>query len=337
MAKQTSVFGKVSGKIGAIVYSTSAGQIIAREYNPNVANPNTPKQVNQRARMKLMSQLSASVSTEIAMKKDGLVTKRNKFVRTNMPSCYAIGGMSQITYENIQLTEGSVALTGIYAELDTTDLKVALSAEPDAKIARVVYIAYIKTDEGNLSLLGSQISTTRLVEGESTYFQQTIAGGGHIANDACAYDIVIFAYGMIDASERARAQYGNLRVTNGTDIATLISNRQISYADYQFTQTRGTTLRAGDTETEVIQDGKARVYVTPQGNGTVTGAGQYTIGTNATVQATAATGWVFSGWKINGQSGVISRNNPYTFPVEGTMDLIALFYEEDDGGGGDIG
>ncbi len=57
MAKQTSLFGKISGKLGAVVFSTSGGATISREYNPHVANPNTDAQINQRARMKLMSQL----------------------------------------------------------------------------------------------------------------------------------------------------------------------------------------------------------------------------------------------------------------------------------------
>ena len=65
MAKNTSLFGKVSGKIGAVVFSTSGGQTISREYNPHVSNPNTQAQIDQRARMKLMSQLSAALNQRI--------------------------------------------------------------------------------------------------------------------------------------------------------------------------------------------------------------------------------------------------------------------------------
>ena len=76
MGKVTSLYGKTMGKSGSVVFSTSGGFTIAREYNPHVANPISPSQVNQRARMKLMSQLSAALSPVIAMTKEGLVSKR---------------------------------------------------------------------------------------------------------------------------------------------------------------------------------------------------------------------------------------------------------------------
>ena len=110
MAKQTSLFGKISGKLGAVVFSTSGGETISREYNPHVANPNTDAQINQRARMKLMSQLSACLAPVIAMQKEGLVSVRNKFVKRNFESCYSVNGQAQISYENVQLTQGNAGL-----------------------------------------------------------------------------------------------------------------------------------------------------------------------------------------------------------------------------------
>ena len=97
MGKVTSLYGKTMGKIGSIVFSTSGGYTIAREYNPHVSNPNTTAQVNQRARMKLMSQLSAALSPVIAMTKEGLVSKRNKFTKKNFDACYVSNGYAQIT------------------------------------------------------------------------------------------------------------------------------------------------------------------------------------------------------------------------------------------------
>ena len=114
MGKVTSLYGKTSGKIGSIVFSTPGGETIAREYNPHVANPNTPAQVNQRARMKLMSQLSAALAPVVVMQKEGLVSKRNKFASKNFDSCYVLNGEAQITYENVQLTEGNTSLPPIH-------------------------------------------------------------------------------------------------------------------------------------------------------------------------------------------------------------------------------
>lgn len=72
MAKQTALFGKVSGKLGAVIFSSSGGETITREYNPKVSNPSTHAQVNQRARMKLMMQLSAVFAPVITFRRVGL-------------------------------------------------------------------------------------------------------------------------------------------------------------------------------------------------------------------------------------------------------------------------
>ena len=61
---------KGSGKLGNIVCSTVAGETIARDYNPEVSNPNTETQVAQRAKFKLMSQLSSVMAPVIAIPKE---------------------------------------------------------------------------------------------------------------------------------------------------------------------------------------------------------------------------------------------------------------------------
>jgi len=44
--------GAGRGKVGNLVYSRNAGRTIAREYQPNVKNPNTPEQQRQRGKMR---------------------------------------------------------------------------------------------------------------------------------------------------------------------------------------------------------------------------------------------------------------------------------------------
>ena len=157
MGKVTSLYGKTTGKIGSIVFATSGGQTIAREYNPHVANPNTQAQVDQRARMKLMSQLSAALSPVIVMQKEGLVSKRNKFVSKNFEACYALNGEAQITYENVQITEGNTPLPALNAVGNTEGgyygLSVYVTTEPSISINRVVYCLFAKTAEGKLEFI----------------------------------------------------------------------------------------------------------------------------------------------------------------------------------------
>lgn len=333
MGRVTSLYGKTTGKIGSIVFSTSGGQTIAREYNPHVANPSTMPQVNQRARMKLMSQLSASLSPVIAMTKDGLVSKRNKFVKLNFDNTYASQGVAQVSYENVQLTEGSVGLPQVVATAvlaATGDPAAYLATAPGATISRVVYCIFKKSQENKLEFLFSKIISERGDVATSDAFficplteLPTSTVEGELVFNG---EYVIYAYGMSDTSEKASARYGNLNVQSASDIATLVGNRTISFEDYQFTQTRGVTIgqgTGGDTPTPV---GQARVFVTALGEGgTVSGGGTFPLGSQVTVVATPANQYAFRAWVKNGTSQVISTSASYTFTLNGQTDLIAQF------------
>lgn len=340
MAKNTSLFGKVSGKIGAVVFSTSGGQTISREYNPHVANPNTDAQVNQRARMKLMSQLSGAMASVIAMSKQGLVSARNKFVKRNFASSNASNGIAQVSYENLQLTEGTAPLAQVVGTIVNGVLKIGLSGSVSPDISRIVYLVFKKNESGQLQLVTSVIQSNDVIEGwagsvtahyviNSTDFQ---IGIDRDANGPTA-DYVIYAYGMKDTSAKATAQYGNYNVVDAQDIARLVATRTLSTTDYNFTETRGGTWVRGTTEITSTPEGSVRVYVTALGDGgTVTGGGTYELGAQVTIQATPAQDYSFSRWLINGTSQVFSTQNPYTFTANELVDVVAVF--EYEGGGG---
>ena len=325
MGKVTSLYGKTTGKIGSIVFATSGGMTIAREYNPHVANPSTQAQVNQRARMKLMSQLSASLSPVLAMQKEGLVSRRNKFTSKNFDACYVLNGEAQITYENVQITEGNTSLPAITAAGAVAEgvmlIQAALSAEPSATISRVVYCLFRKTSEGKLEFVTSQIISTRLVAGVNQYFVATF-------EELAVAEYVIFAYGMSDTSERASAEYGNLNVVTASDLARLVATRSISYQDYQFTQTRAITIASDGQAVQPETSGNLRVYVTALGSGgTVSGGGSFAPGSSVTVVATPASGYDFVRWVKNGTNQTVSESASYTFTLQEQTELIAIFTE----------
>lgn len=324
MGKVTSLYGKTMGKIGSIVFSTSGGQTIAREYNPHVANPSTTAQVDQRARMKLMSQIAASVAPSLAMQKSGLVSARNKFTKINFGNSYALNGVAQVSYENLQFTEGNLGLPQITANAqmvqNSRHLDVFLSELPSANVSRVIYNVFTKTQEGKLSFYTSIVVEDR--------FDQSLTNGYFVArfDNMPSGDLVLYAYGMVDTSERATAMYGNLNVQNGSDIAKLVATRAISFTDYQFTQTRGTTMGADNQSVQPTPTGSVRIFATPLGEGgTVTGAGTYEIGTEVTLRATAAAQYAFRAWLRNGTTEVVSSANPYIFNAATQLDLVAAF------------
>lgn len=329
MAKQTSLFGKISGKLGAVVFSTSGGETISREYNPNVSNPSTQAQVNQRARMKLMSQLSASLSPVLAMTKDGLVSKRNKFVKQNFPASYVLNGSAQITYENVQITEGNTALPALAGQgtvsADLLNIQVGFISEPSTTISRIVFCLFKKSNEGKLEYVKSLIVSDRAQGAPYVYFRGEF-------NDLSIAEYVVFAYGMSDTSEKATAQYGNMNVITASDLARLVATRALSYSDYQFTQTRAITIAADGTAVQPETGGNIRLYVTALGNGgTVSGGGSFAPGTEVTVVATPASGYSFVRWVYNGTDLTASTSASYTFTLNQQTDLVAEFT----GGGND--
>ena len=323
MGKVTSLYGKTMGKIGSIVFSTSGGQTIAREYNPHVANPNTMAQINQRARMKLMSQISASLAQSLAYTKTGLTSGRNKFVKRNFANTYALNGVAQCSYENLQLTEGNLGLPPIgmaaLVEGEQRFISGGLMSAPDTNIKRVVWSFFNKTAEGKLSFITSEISTTYFNKLIGAYFSFTTV-------QIPEGDIVVYAYGMIDTSESATAAYGELNVTSGSDLAKLVATRSISFSDYQFTQTRGATMGADNAPVTPSEPGKLRVYVTALGQGgSVSGGGSFDPGTSVTVVASPAEGFDFVRWAYNGTNETASTSASYTFVVNQQVDLVAIF------------
>lgn len=315
MVKVISVTGIGKGKLGSTVYSVNAGQMIGRQYNPYVANPNTAKQVDQRAKMKLMSQVAAALAPVIAIPKEGLKSSRNLFIKKNFDKSSANSGVAQVTYENLQLTAGNAGLPAIFVRRSAEiGVAVNLNERCDASISRVVYILYRKTSEATLQYVQSIIVESAGAEGKfpgTLYYTEG--------------DIVVFAYGMKDLNAKATAKYSNYNVQNGEDIAKLTLTRNISTQDYQFTQTRGTTLFAGETESTEVLPNQARVYLTAAGNGTVAGAGVFDLGTSVTVTATPAADSRFVGWRLNGSDTIISTAASYSFTLEGMADLVAVF------------
>ena len=340
MAKNTSLFGKVSGKLGAVVFSTSGGETISREYNPHVANPNTEAQINQRARMKLMSQLSGAMASVIAMPKQGLVSARNKFVKRNFAASNASDGIAQVSYENLQLTEGTAPLGQVVGTILNNVLEIAISGSVSPDISRVVYLIFKKNESGQLQLVSSIIQSEDVHEGwagsidahyviDSTNFQLNIDRN----TSGPTADYVIYAYGMKDTSAKATAQYGDYNCVDAQDIARLVATRAINTTDYSFTETRGGTWVRGTQEITSTPEGSIRVYVTALGDGgTVTGGGTYELGAQVTIQATPAQDYSFSRWVKNGTNQVFSTQNPYTFTANELVDVVAVF--EYEGGGG---
>ena len=239
--KLTGITGTGSGKLGSSVFSVTAGEQVVRQYQPVVTNPSTENQVNNRARLKLLSQLSAVMADVIAIPRAGALSPRNIFVSDNYPITAAENGAATIDLAKIALTKGGMQIPAVVAERDgDTGINVALADKADQLVARVIYIAFYRNNVGELQLLDSAVIETAGPEGTFPYVFPYMS-----------QDVIVYAYGIFDKNSKATAKFGNYGVETGTQVASLIADRKVSESDYLITKTQGVVL-AGETTAEFV-------------------------------------------------------------------------------------
>lgn len=185
--------GKGTGKLGASVFSISGGEQIVRQYNPKVSNPNSDAQVEQRAKLKLMSQLAADLSQTIGFQKKGLVSARNQFISANIGKCEYEDGKAIIDLEMLDLTGGAGVLPIPNVGQNNA---LSLSAAAPADVNAVLYAAYKRGDDNQLTLIEQKIIS---VAGENNTFPTTM-----VMPDA---DYVVYAYGVKNNGKVSAIEY----------------------------------------------------------------------------------------------------------------------------------
>lgn len=238
--KLSGLTGTGSGKLGSSVFSVSAGEQIVRQYQPVVTNPSTQTQVNNRARLKLISQLSAVMGDVIAIPRQGNVSSRNLFVSDNYNVTAAVNGVATVDLSAIGLTRGGINIPYVNASrVDTTSIDVELADKANQIVSRVVYVMFFRNRSGELQLADSAVVEVAGTDGKFPY-----------SFDYIAQDVVVYAYGIFDKNSKASAKFGNYAVETGTQVASLISDRKVSDKDYLISKTQGIFL-VGETSIEV--------------------------------------------------------------------------------------
>lgn len=332
--KLNGILGTGKGKLGTSVFTTVKGVQIVRMHQPTISNPSTKLQVAQRSRFKLVSQLAASMANVIAIPRIGLTSSRNLFIKKNMPVVLAIGEGAQVSYENLQLTNGTAALPAIVATRTSGDMTLKLASNASAIVNRVIYCIFKKSSENQLMLVNSALVSVAGEDGSFKLETTDIAG-----------DLAIYAYGMKDTSASASATFGNYKVTNATDVATLVSNRSISSKDFIFTNTRGTTLFSGESTSVTVGENQVMVYLYVGVNGsvdvkigdenkvTVTGGKSFRKavdkGSKIVFDSFGDAGYMMGPWKNNSDGSTVSDSKIYTVnSVQDNIDLSISFVPE---------
>lgn len=229
MAKMTSLSGAVTGKLAGNVYSVSAGQQIVRAYQPNVANPNTELQVENRTKFKLASQLAAAVSPVLAISKQGLVSGRNQFVKDTMGAIAFALGEATVLLNRLQLTKSSIVLPELRVTRGEGNVVTAnLSASPNALgVTKVVYAIFTESNGNQLQLYTSRVVTDA---GADHHFSFEF----HLAANT---QWIFYAYGIIEDENSILSKYENYQVDGAELIASLISSRSGAAAGMKTTTT----------------------------------------------------------------------------------------------------
>lgn len=235
MAKLYGLSGKATGKKGDTVFAVRNGEQIIRQYNPIVSNPKTVAQTDNRAKLKLLSQLAAVVSPVIAISRRGAVSPRNRFTSVNYPSVSAAQGVADIKLENLQITDSHVGMADFHVAREAGHpLAVALDSNAAASFSRVVYVLVEVNEKKEIRVADSQVVS---VAGSAGTFPTTLTDNGN--------DCVILAYGMSDVNGRAKAVLGNIEGDGANMVAQLVANRTVSMSDTTLTETLGLALAAG--------------------------------------------------------------------------------------------
>lgn len=227
------LFGKGSGKLGSSVFAISSGEQIVREYNPVVENPNTPAQVEQRAKFKLMSQVAAALGSIIVIPKDGLISSRNRFVGLNIGKATYADGTASVDVTKLNITGGSIAFPKAERTMGSSGPEVRLKSAAPAGVDSVVYALVTSNDDDKL-----QVASTAVVEtaGNNRLFEYK--------NENLPSDGYIFAYGVKGDVAAALAEYGDYEKKLAETLATLVAERSTKVSSLIFTENSVSTIVA---------------------------------------------------------------------------------------------
>lgn len=221
--------GKMSGKMGSVVFRVRQGEQIVTQYNPIVKNPNTTAQSTQRVSFKLMSQVAAAMASAIINRpaRQGQ-SPRNRFVQQNFPLVEADSANAKIAIDQLQLTSSSTYL----GDIALADNVVTIDDIP-ANVTKVRFVMVSYPEAGDKTKpVVSSIQEVNVADGSASF---TAAPGS-----------TILAYGLIPTSGAAKVALDNMGVVSAEPfIAQVNLERMVATGQIAVTQTLGINNESG--------------------------------------------------------------------------------------------
>lgn len=226
MAKINPLLGKGTGKVGAFLLQVNSGVQILKEKPVKVANPQTDAQVEQRAKLKLMSQLAADMAQSIGFQKSGLVSARNQFISKNIEKCTFEDNEAKIQLADIDLTPGSVIMPyPVFGQAGAFELVGGAPANVNA----VLYALYHVIDSYRLALADQKIVTEAGAERKFPTTLENVSG-----------QQICFVYGVTGTAGAGLVDYEDYEAADGGNFAVLQYVRRIVTKGGSLTKTNAT-------------------------------------------------------------------------------------------------
>lgn len=224
--------GKGTGKLGASVWTVRKGVQVVREYTDKVTNPNTPAQVGQRAKFKLLTQLSAVVAGAgmFFRNLNAGESMRNAFMRANMGAVTLspTGDVALLNVSEVVLTDGHTTAPAATFNRTTGALSVDVSAAAMSDIMGIGYAVITLPDVGRV--IGY---STRAEKGEG----QTAITATIVAPSALMNKTNVLVWGYRFADEAARAKYESIAAAETANVVSLEFDRMLREGLIEPTQT----------------------------------------------------------------------------------------------------
>lgn len=154
-------------------------------------------------------------------------------------------------------------------------------------------------------------------------------GGTNNSSNPTSYNVL---YGITFASPTPPIGYtfDHWEINNQTVTGINPGKNASNFKNLSYTQLKSelASRTIGNKTVTAIYSGnyvQIDASVSPEGAGTVEGAGNYLYGSSCTLTATANSGYIFDHWELN--SSTVSSNNPYTFQIDDvtTQNYVAVF------------
>lgn len=227
MAKMYGYSGKVTGRKGDTVFSVRHGEQILRQYNPIVNNPSTTKQIDARATLKMMSQLSQIFGNVIAIPRQGAKSPRNLFVKQNYPLAYIEDNKAQIDLTSLQLTNSNIAMENFQVARNSNEFSLNLTNS--VAYDNVIYVMVTKNGQGDLKVQETK-NIPNATPGQPNNFSTSFPDLG--------LPTIFFTYAINAKTEQAKVTFQNIETEDTLVLLETIKSQ--NYNGYEFTKTNAT-------------------------------------------------------------------------------------------------